>query len=311
LPTTRRSHCASDIGRSYDLHREAATKGDWLSSGVWGAVFLEGFLEEACHALGIPAPDRSDMGSLVSRLRNVKDLKHGREILDLCDGVRLARNALVHSRATVGDSTQVHAQTIHGYLRQILFLGQAWFADRIAAAPLDPHSGFPAVIGRVFVSTITPHLPRQEGFLQDLLIEMRQLGLEPMRVEFDEYDRRDPIAKVLQVLGGCQALLSVGLTRSHAYFLRDREGSAKESESVHRWYTSGWLNLEAGAAFALKRHVMVMCEKELAQDGIFDRDWNSSPPFVMTMSPPSIDDPQVQSCLRRLQGLMRASPAAG
>ena len=118
------------------------------------------------------------------------------------------------------------------------------------------------------LGTITPHLPRQEGFLQDLLIEMRQLGLEPVRFEFDEYDRRDPIAKVLKVLDGCQALPSVGLTQSHAYFLRDREGSTKESESTHRWYTSGWLNLEAGTAFALKKHVLVTCEKDLAPDGI-------------------------------------------
>jgi hypothetical protein len=252
-----------------------------------------------------------DLGTSINRLRGEKNVENLREVLDYCDGARIARNGLVHARANPGTSVEAFSLTIRTYLVQILGLALPWFAQmspatkaKVEAAP-DTRT-----IARVFLSTISPHLPRQEAFLRDLRAAMRTLGLEPVAVEPDEYDARDPVGKILATLRRCDALLCVGLARSHAYFLREKEGSAKELEVTHRFYTSAWLHLEAGAAFALGKPVIVLCEESIASDGVFDRSWNSSPPYQLGAGPLSIDDPVVERCLDRLVQQVRATQTA-
>ncbi len=137
-------------------------------------------------------------------------------------------------------------------------------------------------------------------FLLTLEDALRQRAMEPVRVVMDEYDRRDPVGKIVATLQRCDACLCVGLERSHAYLLCEREGGEKSRETMHSFYSSGWLNLEAGAAFALGLPVLVMCESRIVSDGVFDRDWNSSAPYVIEGSPLSVEDPAVQRCLARL-----------
>jgi hypothetical protein len=67
--------------RSFDLHIDAVGKPDWLAAGVWGAVFLESFLEEVMRARAITLPDRLDLGGAINRLRAEKDLPHLRTVL--------------------------------------------------------------------------------------------------------------------------------------------------------------------------------------------------------------------------------------
>jgi hypothetical protein len=73
----------------------------------------------------------------------------------------------------------------------------------------------------------------------------------------------------------CKGLIVLGLERSHAYLVRDREGSMEPKDRTHRRYASGWLHLEAGIAHSLDLPIFVMCERGIASDGIFDREWNS------------------------------------
>jgi hypothetical protein len=291
--------------RSFDLHIDAVGKPDWLAAGVWGAVFLESFLEEVMRARAITLPDRLDLGGAIHRLRAEKGLPHLRTVLDRCESIRLARNALVHAGPLIGDSTVAHAQTIGVCLREVIRLAEAWFPPPVTLSPAHDVPG--PSIGRVFVSTITPHLPRQASFLRDLSLALRRRRLEPVLVETDEFDANDPMGKVLSVLRTCDALLCIGLERSHAYLLREKEGSQHERETAHGYFSSGWLNMEAGAGFALGLPVLVLCEPRIKSEGIFDRAWNSSPPYEMASTPSSVTDPAVQRCLTRLEERVRAA----
>jgi hypothetical protein len=176
-----RSVCQQSTGRTYDLHREAIANQDWLAAGVWGAVFLEAFLEEVCRALNVSIPDRLELGDAINRLRGVKDLKGGREVLDLCDGVRMARNGLVHARTNVESGTLTLSTTIQNYINEILALATPWFGARPDPTG-EAQEALPIPVGRVFLSTINPHSPRQEAFLRDLQLEMRAKCLEPVRM---------------------------------------------------------------------------------------------------------------------------------
>lgn len=65
--------------------------------------------------------------------------------------------------------------------------------------------------------------------------------------------------------------------------------------------------MEAGAGFALGLPVLVLCEPRIKSEGIFDRAWNSSPPYEMASMPSSVTDPAVQRCLARLEERVRAA----
>jgi hypothetical protein len=293
--------------RCYQSHIEAAAAGDLLAAGVWGAVFLEAFLEDVLRVRGISVSDRLDLNTAISRLRQEKDLANARDVLDHCEAVRIARNGLVHARANPGSSVEVHATTIKNYLHAILLLALPWFAGAPGRAEVRAAKA-PPIVGRVFISTITPHLPRQEAFQRELEAELRTRGLEPVRVELQEFDQKDPVGKIVKVLNTCDALLCLGLARSHSYFLRDREGGHGEKEETHRYYTSGWMHLESGAAFALGIPVLVLCEASIASDGVFDRSWNSSQPYEIKGSELTVDDPAVKRCLDQLVEIVSSSP---
>ncbi len=277
--------------------------GDRLAAGVWGAVFLESFLEEALMTLGLSASDR-DLGGMINRLRQEKSLPNIHEVLNQCEMVRAARNGLVHAGDSPGRVVETYSATITGTIPHILRLARPWFPT--PPSRTEPTAAFPKVKARVFLSTITPHLKLQSLFLMNLEDELRARGLEPVRAELKDWDRKDPVGKVISFLRGCDACLCVGLERSHAYLLCEREGGEKATETTHGFYTSGWLNLETGAAFALGMPVLVLCEARIVSDGVFDRNWNSSQPFVIESRPPTIEDPAVPECLARLEDLLAA-----
>lgn len=84
--------------------------------------------------------------------------------------------------------------------------------------------------------------------------------------------------------------------------LLQRQGSAQcnESESVHRKYTSGWLQIESGIAIALKKPLFVLCQKDIHSDGIFDRSWNSYLPIEIDM-PLDVDQQNVVMMLQKIR----------
>lgn len=102
--------------------------------------------------------------------------------------------------------------------------------------------------------------------------------------------------KARKLIEGCHGIIVLGLERSHTYFYRDKEGSEKESENVHRRYSSAWLQLETGMAIGMGKDVFVLCQENLYGDGIFDRDWNSYIPVQLKV-PLDINDPKLKEIL--------------
>lgn len=121
-----------------------------------------------------------------------------------------------------------------------------------------------------------------------------------------QFDRNDPAAPVLAAMRTCDALFCIGLSRAHAYLVRDRG----RDEETHRHYTSGWMHMEVGMACGLGLGIVTVCESRIANDGAFDRNWNSSPPLVFSLDPPHIDDPQVIACVEQLKRLVSTRKAA-
>ena len=152
----------------------------------------------------------------------------------------------------------------------------------------------------MFLSTITPHTFEQSEFIESFCDRLRSIGIKPVRCKMTDFDRRNPMEKARRFIEGCNGFIVLGLERSHSYFFKDKEGSDKESEAIHRRYSSAWLQLETGMAIGMGKPVFVLCQKDLYGDGIFDRDWNSYTPIELDL-PLNINDPKIAETLQALE----------
>lgn len=257
-----------------------------FSSAMWGAVFLEGFLNEFFEFIKIGRKNREDLNSQIEALQQYsKNPNPGSgsilvpdEIVKRCHDIRNTRNRLVHHTGLPKKTIDEDAKYIFGALQVIL----DWY---LSFAPKNKNETMSQIFNEdemipVFISTITPHTERQVYFLDLFFNELKKIGIKPVKVEFDDFDQKDPLKKVKNVIKECDALIALGLEKSHSYLSRDKEGFPGDPiEEKHRKYTSGWLHMESGIACALEKEIFVICEKEIFSDGIFDRKWNT---YVVT-----------------------------
>jgi hypothetical protein len=276
------------IFRHLDNCALALAENQYFAAAIWGAVFLEAFLDELAGELRLTRCGSDDLQGRIQQLQQyARNPGPGRlsvpdEVIKRCHDVRNTRNRLVHDTGLAKTTLVQDAQFIAAALEVILDWYLTVRPQRPAneEVPVQP-GGVP-----VFVSTIIAHQPRQARFLNAFCVRLRGVGVEPVRLAPVQFDRRDPVGKSRRAIEHCRGAVILGLERSHAYFLCDREGSEQENDVTHRRYSSGWLHLEGGIAAALGLDVFVLCQKDIASDGIFDRVFNS---YHVTELP-SLDD---------------------
>ena len=281
----------------------ALAEQQYLASAVWGAVFLEGFMDVLCHDLAMTPPSLDDLNARIQQLRQYNKNRGADasgvpdEIIKRCDDIRNTRNRLVHHTGLAKQTLRQDAEFIGGGLGVIL----EWYRSRNPV--FQPEAPYPTADQPggvpVFLSTITPHTHHQVIFIEMLRQRLREIGIEPVRLPTAQFGLRDPVGRAADTVRRCRALIAVGLERSHAYFLREKEGGDGQTEETHRRYTSGWLHLEAGIAHALGLPVFVLCQRDLCSDGIFDRSWNSY--GVTELSTLDVDSPPMVEFLSQLQ----------
>ena len=194
------------------------------------------------------------------------------DITDRCNTIRTLRNRLVHDKGLKKTTIEEDACTIYINLREIL----EWYCKKASPISIVDKELKEEIIDEeellpVFISTLNPDNEKQRFFLSGFKERLRKIGIMPVTCEFNFYDGKDPLLKVRNEISRCKAMIVIGLERSNAYYIKDKEGSKKENVETHRKYTSGWLHLEAGMANALGKEVFVLCQYDIYSDGIFDR----------------------------------------
>lgn len=296
------------VARDHALYlEEARQRRDAFGIIVWAAVLLEAILEDVLRDRGDEigaGKDRDDLGGLIKRLEPVVkgDGRVAAEVLEAAHSVRVNRNRAVHHTGRRKLGLENAATKTCDELRLIL----EWWSTRKTPSA----SALVAWIGRVFLASITPNQPRHRGFLADIRQELIKRELEPVTVELTEYDRRAPLAAVSQVMRHCDAVLIVGLERSRAFHVRDREGSDSESDAFDRRYSSSWLHMEGGLAYGLGLgdRVFVLCEPGIHGDGVFDADWNQYQ--RVEIADLDVDSAPVRQTLERLVASIQAARPA-
>lgn len=287
---------------------------EYFSSAVWAAVFVEAILKDILHQID-GKTHNEELNALINNVKNYvnstsanivsSDRTLLRDIAGRCNEIKLKRNRLVHDTGVSRSKIDIDAADIHNNIAQITshYL-KTTLSGRIRAANLKAQNNGsnPAVDPDfpIFISTITPHTFEQEEFLEAFCEKLRLIGVKPVRCFLTDFDKKDPMGKVRDTIAQCKAVIVIGLERSHAYYFKDKERSQKESEGVHRLYSSSWLQLESGMAVALKKDVFVLCQHDIHSDGIFDREWNSYSPIEMPV-PLDVNSKNVQMMLREIQ----------
>ncbi len=251
---------------------------NYLSSVIWGSIFLESFLNQLLNQLNIIRESREDLWEQTKKLEvyannnNDNRIEIPDDIIKRCHEIRMIRNRLVHSTGLPKSTLPQDSDSVWNSV----FVIVNWYIElslnKITEKPLEEEDKKRIL---VFISTIKPHQAQQIYFLEMLKKELIKMGIQPIQLQPSKYDKKDPIGKVRDTIKKCKGFIALGLERTHSYLLRDKEGSDDEKERYHRRYTSSWLHLEAGLAHGLGLDIFVICEKKICNDGIFDRDWNS------------------------------------
>lgn len=288
-----------------------------LSASIWSAVFVESILKDILTVLLNVNVSTEEISALIARLRNTLNNRSSRfeltpadstaieDIMRRADEIRLKRNRLVHDTGMENNYLDSDADDIYKNVNLIIerylktkvskavFRKNKDIADEVVNTQHEP--SFP-----MFISTITPHTFEQSEFIEEFCNKLKGIGIKPVRCVMTDFDRRNPMEKARRCIEGCHGVIVLGLERSHAYFYRDKEGSEKESEAMHRRYSSAWLQLETGMAIGMGKDIFVLCQKNLYGDGIFDRNWNSYTPVELDM-PLDINDSMIKETLRVLE----------
>lgn len=287
---------------------------EYLSAAIWSAVFVESVLKDYLRDFGEKSKDRDELDSLIKRVANhlrntahISDVDKDiiNDILRRAEEIRSKRNRLVHDTGVenrgletdVSDMYNNVMQIINNYLDTQISRSICSENSKIVDAKESEGSepDFP-----IFISTITPHNFEQTEFIEGFCNRLREIGVRPVRCTLTDFDKRDPMNKVKSVIETCDAMVVIGLERSHVYYLRDKEGSEKEKEDMHRRYTSAWLQLESGIAIGMGKEVFILCQKDLYGGGIFDRDWNTFVPMELNL-PLNIYDKNVDMILGKIK----------
>ena len=288
-----------------------------LSASIWSSVFVESILKDILTVLLKVNVSTEEISSLIARLRNTLNNGSSRfeltstdstaieDIMRRADEIRLKRYRVVHETCMEyiyldSDADDIYKNVnliIERYLKtkvsKAIFRKNKDIADEVVNTQQE--ASFP-----MFISTITPHTFEQSEFIEEFCNKLKEIGIKPVRCVMTDFDRRNPMEKARRCIEGCHGIIVLGLERSHAYFYRDKEGSEKESEAMHRRYSSSWVQLETGMAIGMGKDIFVLCQKNLYGDGIFDRNWNSYTPVELEM-PLDINDPMIKETLRVLE----------
>ncbi len=293
---------------------KAYAGGEFFSASVWASVFIEALLKDILKEVD-GGNHTEELSLLIRHLTNhayngddtlgesTKALF--KDIAVRCNEIKSKRNRLVHDTGVERGRIDLDANDINNNVVQIVKqYVQTSVAERISAknnasalmnGEEPPEPKFP-----IFISSITPHTFEQGEFLDSFCDKLKEIGVKPVRCILTDFDKKDPMGKVRDIISKCNAVIVIGLERSHVYYLKDKEGSIKETENTHRKYTSAWLQIESGMAIALNKNVFVLCQEDIHSDGIFDRYWNSVPPIEIGTTL-DINHPNVIMMLQKIK----------
>ncbi len=261
------SHAAwmgNDLVNECDEALVAHEGRDYRNSVLKAASCLEGVLLHLARARNLKAPPLATLGPMIGLLR--KSGTAFDELLERLDEASRLRNRAAHHQpesllihTNEGDSLQ---------MLNIVLLVVEWVGQQI---PRDPSATTTAAATLpVFLSVGGPHRLDQQQFLERLRRAMRELGVELRFLTQDKYSKSKPFEQIREIMASCAAALIVGLERSHAYAVFERENSERQKIHSNQYIPTAWNQIESSIASALSLPLLVLREVRLYREGVFE-----------------------------------------
>lgn len=221
---------------------------------------LEGVLGQLLQEWGVAAPRGRTLGQLIGDAR--ESGKAPDALLERLNEARGIRNRAPHPRphpleaVTEADALQ---------MLTILDLVICWRNEAAVSPASATGEGLP-----MFLSTGRPHRLDQEQFLNRLRAYMRLLEVDLRSLAGGEYSREAPFEQIASLLKTCRGALVVGMERSHAYTVFERENSDEEALHENQIVPTAWNQIGGSMASALDLPVLVLRQTDLHNEGIFE-----------------------------------------
>jgi hypothetical protein len=226
-------------------------------------ICLEGLLKRILEDWSIKVDGESTLGPMIGAIRNSQKAPHA--LLERLNEANTIRNRAAHEKAapqlskvTEGDALQII---------NILALVMDWFHDEFHPdSQLAPTQD----LVPIFLSVGGSHRLDQERLLEHLRVAMLSLGVELRMLKQGQYSREKPFDQIGEVMKSCRAALVVGLERSHAYAVFERERSEREMLYQDQYISTAWNQIEGSIASALGLPILVLRERRVHKEGIFE-----------------------------------------
>jgi hypothetical protein len=125
----------------------------------------------------------------------------------------------------------------------------------------------------IFLSVGSAHSLEQEQFLRHLRSELAEVGVNLCQLSNNaEFSEERPFDQIRDLMSRCKAALVVGVERSHAYAVFERERSRRQRLYSDQYIPTAWNQIEGAIASALRLPILILKEKRLHNEGIFEAD---------------------------------------
>jgi len=253
------------LGEDLDRADEALSAHEdrtYIAAVLKAGTCLEGILLKLLKQWQTPVDGVLTLGPLIGALRKTE--RAPSELLERLNEVNTIRNRAAHDQQTsLNTTTEGDALQILNILALIV----EWCSGHTLVS--DEVSQDLSVVP-VFLSVGRPHRLDQEQFLQRLRADMRALGVGLRSLSSAEYSEAKPFDQIGDLMQSCRAALIVGLERSHAYTVFERERSDLEKIHQDQYVPTAWNQIEGSIASALKLPLLILRERSLQREGIFE-----------------------------------------
>jgi hypothetical protein len=124
----------------------------------------------------------------------------------------------------------------------------------------------------VFVSKPNGLNNQQNQFWKALEEIMQEREMTIRSIGYSDYSFKSPLRKVQEVMQECEGAVILGFHQK-----RIRDGEDREGGSLSDYYLpTPWNHIEAGMAYMLDHPMLIILEKGVLDEGIFDAKSNDS-----------------------------------
>jgi hypothetical protein len=123
----------------------------------------------------------------------------------------------------------------------------------------------------VFLSVGAPHLAVQTQFLERVERSLRARGFRCQTLGRNNYDNRNPLRAIRDLMLHCDGAVIVGFERRFARTAIEKRGASGERTLKDVRTATPWNHLEAGMAFQLDLPLLILKDRTIHAEGILDQ----------------------------------------